>query len=613
MHADLEKLIELKKITKELAEKLDQYSPGHFLLHKSWGVGKVSSWNLPKNQIVIDFEAKPAYEMEFKFAVNLLTPLLEGNILIECFEQPESLKKLALKDRSELMRKVLISHGNAIRPEDVERILRGRIIEDTMWKKWWDKTREVLRGNAEFILPAKKGDMIQLRAEKLSSAEALLNDYQLAKDLKTCVRLLDSAKLATIIEDTEVTEQLLVIMEEDIKKSGRSVLQYCLELCILRDEMIALLPAAITAKLPARLSLEDLVSSLKLEDIINVIASLPVQHQRKLYEVFPAIYEDKWLPYVMNIFLFGGARAVGEAAKFILEKGCADQLYLDVRNGIMRQNLSPDVLIWVCRERKGDSKPLFSLALGSAVLAVIDKESLDGGVNRALRLKALLTEDKTLVQDLVASGTLLEARPFAKSLYQCPALLELDRKLLLSNMMKEHPELQEIALDGTPKRVKRHFYVSQESFDARKAELEELRNVKIPQNKIDLATTRAEGDLRENGGYEDAKQTRNVLSRRRMELERGLAEAEVTDFSSVDGSVVAMGTSVVLVDAKGKESPMTILGAWDSNPEKQIVSYLSKVGKHLIGHQVGETVSLVTSGEEEQAYTIKSITPVVKA
>ena len=56
MHADLEKLLSLGKITPSLAEKLDRIAPGRYCFHTTWGAGKVISWNLAAKKLVIDFE-----------------------------------------------------------------------------------------------------------------------------------------------------------------------------------------------------------------------------------------------------------------------------------------------------------------------------------------------------------------------------------------------------------------------------------------------------------------------------------------------------------------------------------------------------------------------------
>ena len=85
-----------------------------------------------------------------------------------------------------------------------------------------------------------------------------------------------------------------------------------------------------------------------------------------------------------------------------------------------------------------------------------------------------------------------------------------------------------------------------------------------------------------------------VLNRRRAELEHALSLARGTDFTVTDTSRAAMGTKVTLQPLGGGNPVVyTILGAWDTNPEKHIVSYLSQVGKELTGKKVGDQVKIV--------------------
>jgi transcription elongation GreA/GreB family factor len=53
----------------------------------------------------------------------------------------------------------------------------------------------------------------------------------------------------------------------------------------------------------------------------------------------------------------------------------------------------------------------------------------------------------------------------------------------------------------------------------------------------------------------------------------------------------------------------TVLGAWDSDPDKRLVSYLSEIGQALIGQKVGEKVEFRDlDTEEERTYEIVEIT-----
>jgi transcription elongation GreA/GreB family factor len=55
---------------------------------------------------------------------------------------------------------------------------------------------------------------------------------------------------------------------------------------------------------------------------------------------------------------------------------------------------------------------------------------------------------------------------------------------------------------------------------------------------------------------------------------------------------------------------MTVLGAWDSIPDRKLVSYLSEVGKALVGRAPGETVEVRDEATEQmQTLTIKAIRP----
>ena len=83
-----------------------------------------------------------------------------------------------------------------------------------------------------------------------------------------------------------------------------------------------------------------------------------------------------------------------------------------------------------------------------------------------------------------------------------------------------------------------------------------------------------------------------------------------TDFKGADASKVNIGTVVTLTDASGAETVITVLGAWDSIPESKIVSYLSEVGKALLGRAPGDEVQVRDEVTEAmQALTVRSIRP----
>ena len=637
MHGDLEKLVKAGKIPADFAARLDKFSPANYVMHPEWGVGKVEAWSLAKQRVKINFEKNPNYVMGLKLAFNQLTPVPAGHFLVTCFEDPVGCKARAEGKETILeFIKFVLEHNISLRegvedvlemqPEDLEKFLSGRVIPEENWKSWWEKARAAMRDDPGFRLPTKRGEAIVTR-EATSAAEALLSDYTEATTLESCVRILDQSRLDVLNGEYEIAAKLVKAMEDDIERD-RTEPQHVLELIIIRDDILegthgkdeakqAEFDAALTAAGVEKLTtLADKLQSIPSEELVNYIGELSLTRQNAVYTALPEAYPDSWLAYTTNIFLFGGPKATAAAADFIISKGASEQLFADITNGISRQNLSPDVLIWVCKERNGVAKELVEktkMALGAAIIATIEKDSADGGPNKALRLRNLLMDDKELAPDLVTGLSELEARPFAKSLYDSSVLPDLDRNLLLANMMKVHPSLQDVVLSRVQTKEKQNLFVSLRSFAARKAEYEDIINVRIPKNKHDLEITRAEGDLRENGGYQDAKATRQVLMRRSEELSRLLSQAEPTDFSGVTCETTTMGTQVTFETDKGQKVVYTILGAWDSIPEENVVPYNSKLGTKLIGNKVGDSLRLpLELGGDQVKMTITEIKPAPK-
>ena len=124
---------------------------------------------------------------------------------------------------------------------------------------------------------------------------------------------------------------------------------------------------------------------------------------------------------------------------------------------------------------------------------------------------------------------------------------------------------------------------------------------KIPANSKEIAIARSYGDLRENHEYKAAKEMQKVLMRRKEELEAQLMRARGTDFSNAKTDTVNIGTVVLATDL-GTSQPetFTILGAWDSDPDHGLISYLSPVGAAFLNHKVGDEIEFELHGTKRR-------------
>src|SRR6267143_3353120 len=104
MNAELEKLVEASKLTSKAGEKLDTLKPGTFCLHKSWGFGRVSEWNLLLNQILIDFAGKKSHPMQLQYAAENLEVIPPEHFLARKASDLAGMKKLAKEDPAGVVR-----------------------------------------------------------------------------------------------------------------------------------------------------------------------------------------------------------------------------------------------------------------------------------------------------------------------------------------------------------------------------------------------------------------------------------------------------------------------------------------------------------------------------
>ncbi len=632
MHADLEKLLSLGKINPVLAEKLDKMSPGRYCCHATWGAGKVVSWNLVAKKLTIDFEKKHNHEVALEFAPRIVEFINEDHFLVKRYEDAPALIAMAKDAPVELVKTVLMGYGNSLTPEKLELTLKGSVIEDGNWKNWWDKVRTQLRTNVQFMMPTRKGERIVLRANALSRAAAALEDYTKATDLKAKVRILDAVKKDAFANEQETLVKLIEAVDNDARNGGSLALLQVLELAVLRDSLVAELK---DAEAPSDLyALSDIVElhSEDLKGFAQVINLMPATRQKAVYMTLPTVFGEAWLEKTLNLFEVGGARSVGEIAKFLIEQGHKEALINHLNYSLARQTLPAESLVWICRQRKDAAADVFNLSVGVAMLNMMEQYHLDGITEEQAiknRLKNIFIEDVGdpntkdpkkfgIIGALVYGRDTAEVRQFAKLMYGNSAFTDQERGALMARVMRHFPDMHSIVMDAMNSKEKDEgpepLFVSWESLDARKKELEELVNVKIPENKKNKAISRAEGDLRENGGYQDAKEVEKVLNRRRAELEHMLSLARGTDFAVTDTSTVAMGMKVTLTPIDGGQDVVyTILGAWDLDVEKHIVSYLSQVGLELTGKAVGDQVKIVPMDEENGRKKIYTVTKIEAA
>lgn len=136
--------------------------------------------------------------------------------------------------------------------------------------------------------------------------------------------------------------------------------------------------------------------------------------------------------------------------------------------------------------------------------------------------------------------------------------------------------------------------ISQEGFDELKAELEELKKVKLPAVIKRVGIARDHGDLSENAEYHSARDEQQLVETRIDEIEEIISKATVVK-ATKSASKIGMGSTVQITkkgDSK-KSKTVTIVGEFETDAGTNKVSSASPLGKALIGKKKGDEVSVV--------------------
>jgi transcription elongation factor GreA len=606
MDAELQKLVEAGKLTTKSAGQLEKLKPSTFCLHKSWGFGRVREWNLLLNQIVIDFASKKSHPMQAQYAAENLTPLSPEHFLVRKATDIESIKNVAREDPVALVQNVLESLDGKASAQQIGEWLIGDVFTEAEWKRWWESTRKALKANGAFSIPAKKTEPIQIRGEGVSHADELLAAFNKARQPKQQIAAVEQIiKSHEQFKEPEKQLQPIVIAIENAAARNQKLHpELAFELIIARDDLLARVPSLHTTHIGLTLSKLILEEEKRLT---SILPNLPAAKEKCVLQALPAALGAGWTERALRLMEATHGRMVAQIPRILNEAGQQAELRTMLERSIREHSATSEMLIWLSGEKE-DWDELVNPDLLWAILAALEREQ-HNSPGRASKLQRALVDDRELLGEMFKKTDVGLARDAMRRLQLTPLFDELTKRSLLARMVKVYPELESMIAGAQPEEKAAPLIVSWSSLEKRRAEHEELVKVKIPENSKEIAIARSYGDLSENFEFKAAKQMQSVLMRRKAELEQMLHNARGTSFENPDTSRVSIGTLVrVRNDATNEEETYMILGAWDGDPDRHIISYQTAIGQALLGREIGESVSLNTEHGAAQ-FTIVSIQP----
>jgi transcription elongation GreA/GreB family factor len=603
MQAEIQKAIDSGKLTSAAGEALAKLQPGTFVQHKSWGFGKVAGIDFLLSQMTIDFKTKKGHPMQLQYAAESLVAIPSEHIAARKVADLPAVKDQAKNDLVGLTRTILSSFGGKATQEQIQQSLVPDVMSEAEFKRWFENAKKALKNDGHFAIPTKKGLPFELRDGPISHADEYLSAFNNARQLKDQIKAVELIikHLSEFKDPVAQVQPVIVALNDGAKKSANLKPDETISLLATRDELIEKVkgldrgsdaPSIEGILHEQRPHLSALLSKVPDSKLARVIASIP------------AAFGDEWPQRAVSVVLRAEkSRLAAEAATLISREKRQEDLRTALERSISDHSLGSAALCWLCSDRLGFFSDLLDHKVASAIIAALERDAHNEKKDR--KLHDLLLNEQDLLPELVADASSEELRDYMRKLLLTTVFEDLNRRSLLGRLVRHYPELATMIKGGEDSKDE-SLVVSWESLEKKKKDFDELVTKKIPENVKEISIARSYGDLRENFEFKAAKEMQRVLNRRRAEMERDLSIARGTDFANPDTTTVNLGTTVTLRESDGRMDCYSILGAWDSEPDKGIVSYLSALAKALMGHKVGEQLDVPTEHGDRKV-TIEKI------
>ena len=551
----------------EKAEKWLPFEVGRVFSMAGRGAGKVVETNFALDSVRVDFEAAKGIAIPIGVASKNLVPLAEGHFLFEKFTTPEALKSRVVDDPGVAMKHLIESFGRTMTMTEVKEAVKGLISEDA-WTSWWAAARK----NPQVVVHGSGKTATVEWSDSADAADANL----LARFEKAPLK----DRLELFRKNQKRSTPLATAMAKALVKDAEALED--------RDPALAFEIAVLVEKFPG----VALAGAIEKHVLARPLALLPRLQDRAIRErALEVIVKEKpaEAPAILAEWFFKeeDSRTIEAIDRSLAEidpdtrERTLEKLTKSPRSG-------PRAFVWFAQRSAQDEA--FRARLNPPVLTrLLDALTWDELGAARSKVREMFDRTGLVAGWLVKQATVEEARVFLEALTRHQELEPHRRDGLLAAAEMRFPDLRKTDDDT--------FFVTAGAIEAKRKELENILKVEIPENTKGIALAAAEGDLSENFEYKARRDKQQLLSARAGKIQVELGKARALDPATVDTTEVRPGARVTIKAAAGTRT-ITLLGPWDSKPEQGVYSYLSDLGRALLGKTVGEKATVLGEAVE---------------
>ena len=577
---------------------------GKFVLSPAWGLGEIKRIDYFYRKITIDFKGRHGQQMTFQTACDTLTIAPEGHVLVVQRADPSRIETMVKEKPAEFVKLLISSYGDLTPLRLEELVVNGGYVKAADYKKFWDAARNDLKKDQLVALPARKSDAIHLKAEAESYGDGWFTNFAAMTDPKQIlmsVRLLVSLGKMPNEAGSDKDKTNRATVEERMAfavKGARGV----------DDALYAQLACTVSQLSLSKPSCETMRKYLwDHERYLEAAKKMPARETGDLVEFLSSGMTDE---AARGRLLEALPRMCFQLMTSVVEAYRKDPACEEAVERLLKEAKAPATLVTYVLGRYSsfsDWKKLPSLLiiLGHAIALGEGRQS--GETLRMQNMVRRLFADSKWLEKILGSLSPADRESFFERFQASIAWDPSTHHAITMRMTHIAPELKEHLVRPAKKVEAVARVTSFRSYAERKAQYLDVINVQIPQNAKDIEFARGYGDLSENAEYQYAKDKQRELMQTQTLMQKDLEEVKPTDFADVVADSVKPGVAVTLRYPDGSEKAYTILGEWDNDLEKNIISDKTRIAQNLMGRKSGETAMVPGDDGTDVSVTVASV------
>jgi len=569
-------------------ELLTHFKKGNFVFHTSgWGTGEIIDVSMIREEVTIEFEhviGPQHFSFEKAFKNLLVLPMTHFYSLR--FGFADELEVKARENPTDVIKLLLRDLGPKTAAE-IKEELADLVIPEEDWNKWWQAARSKIKKDTKIESPVGLKQPFRLRSKEEPHEVALHRALEAKPGVHAMIQL-----VYTFLRDHPET-----LKQQEFRSSLESRMKGILETEQLNEsQKLQILFFLADLNVPkVSQEIDELIGQMvAICDNIRAMGVMgfqkkALQHIRKLRKDWKEIYLDLLFSVDSNLL-----------RDFILaELGTPetrDELTKKLNSLLIHPLSYPEIFVWYFQKiiipntTIPFSNPEGKNSFFEHLLILLDHlEKKPQYRDLSKKILALITSNRyKIVRDVMDHSTIQEVQEYLLLATKCGCMTDHDIKILHSLGEVVHPTLSHLRKDKDAAKEENTLWTTKEGYERTMLRIQQISTTEMMNCAEEIGVARSHGDLKENQEYKSALERRSRLQSELKFLSDEVARARIITPEDISTEEVGIGAVVTCVDSKGEHTHYTLLGPWDANAEKRILSFQSKLAQAMKGYTIGE-------------------------